>query len=180
MNTKAGTTALAVGITALAVGVGLFAVACDQSAPSALPDDDAVPAAPMFKLNHSPPVGPVTIVTTVNFSSGSFPFFGTFVVTEGFELLGCTGGDSIDRSGPSAHGKIVSELTCTDGAGAGSTFAVNFNPGPRPGPGDANGHWNVVWGFDYYAGLHGVGDFSVVVTFPVGVGTFTGKIHFEP
>ncbi len=170
---------LQAGITALAVGCGLFALACEQSAPTALPDDAAVPAAPVFKLNHSPPVGPVTITTLIDFTN--FPFTGTFAVTPGAGLLGCAGGTFIDLPGPLGHANIAKVLEC-DGPGTG-TFTINFTLGPRPGPGVVNGHWNVLAGRGTgdFALLHGVGKISLVFTGPVtGIETLTGKIHFEP
>jgi hypothetical protein len=170
---------LQAGITALAVSVGLFAVACDQSAPSALPDDAAVPAAPQFDFFNNDKFSPVTIVTAVDFNTTPIePWVsGTFEVTEGAGALGCSEGLFFDLPSCLGRGNITKILSCTDGHGG--TFAVNFTVGPRPGPGAAaNGHWNVVAGFGPLASLQGGGLSSLDFTSPsTGVETLTGKIH---
>jgi hypothetical protein len=129
----------------------------------------------------SKPVGPVTINTVINFSG--FPFSGTFTVSEGSGLLGCSAGTFVDiPAGGLSAGAIRKTFTCTAGANSGSTFTAIFRPTPAPGPGQANGHWEILSGTGAFAGLRGQGDFSVVFseTDPVGFETLTGTIHFEP
>ena len=128
------------------------------------------------------PFGPVTIVTSIDFST--FPFHGTFQVVDGASLLGCTGGAFVDHpaSFPVPSGSAIQkDLTCTDGSAAGSSFTVIFRPTPAPGPGLANGHWQVFMGTGAFANLQGGGDFSVVPTGPTtGMETLTGTIQFVP
>jgi hypothetical protein len=122
----------------------------------------------------TPPEGPVTIVTAIDFSS--FPFGGTFEVTEGDGILGCPSGMFTDL--PRGFGVIQKIFSCTGGTG---TFTFLFVPGPSPGPGDANGHWEAWKATGAFVGLRGEGDFSLVITGRTsGVETLTGVIHFEP
>jgi hypothetical protein len=144
------------------------------------------PIEPGNSPTHEPqfstkPVGPVTINTVIDFTE--FPFSGTFTVSEGSELLGCSAGTFVDvPAGGFSRGAIRKTFTCTTGPNAGSTFTVSFRPTPAPGPGQANGHWQVIGGTGAYANLRGQGDFSVVFseTTPEGFETLTGSIHFEP
>ena len=76
------------------------------------------------------PDGPVTIVTEIDFSS--FPFTGTFVVTEGHDILGCPSGTMVGF--PRGSGVIRKTFTCSTGAG---DFTILFAPFASP-------HW-VVW-----------------------------------
>jgi hypothetical protein len=141
--------------------------------PGTGPDDQ-----PLFA---SKPVGPVTINTVIDFSE--FPFSGTFTVSEGSALLGCSAGTFEDvPAGGFSAGAIRKTFTCTTGANSGSTFTVSFRPTPAPGPGQANGNWQVINGTGAFANLRGQGDFSVVFseTAPEGFETLTGTIHFEP
>jgi|GEM_PF-3881706 len=128
------------------------------------------------------PFGPVTIVTSIDFST--FPFHGTFQVVDGASLLGCTGGTFVDHptSFPVPSGSAIQkDLTCTNGSAAGSSFTVIFRPTPAPGPGLANGQWQVFMGTGTFANLQGGGDFSVVPTGPTtGMETLTGTIQFVP
>jgi hypothetical protein len=122
----------------------------------------------------------VTIKTSISFAN--FPFTGTFNVTEGRDVLGCSGGTFVDHpSGfePPAKGDIAKIFTCDDG-GSG-TFTANFQPTRKSGPGDQNGHWNITDATDDFTGLRGQGDFSVNSTGPdSGVETLTGVVHYEP
>lgn len=129
----------------------------------------------------SRPVGPVTINTVIDFSE--FPFEGTFTVTQGSQLLGCSAGTFVDiPAGGFSAGAIRKTFTCTTGANAGSSFTVQFRPAPVPGSGDANGHWQVLSGTGGFENLRGSGDFSVTFspTEPTGFETLTGAIHFHP
>jgi hypothetical protein len=132
---------------------------------------------------------PVTIETAIDFSS--FPFSGTFTVTEGAGSLGCSAGTFEDIPRGSGLGQIEKHFTCTSGAGAGDEFVVLFkndctflSPAVfrcRPGPGDlGGGQWMVLSGTGDFAHLHGSGDFSVVFTGEfTGEETLSGRIHFE-
>jgi hypothetical protein len=135
------------------------------------------------------PPSPVTIETKINFTS--FPFSGTFAVTEGSENLGCLGGTFVDQPRGAGLGQIEKHFTCTTGAGAGDEFVVlfkndcTFNSHAtfrcRPGPGDlGGGQWMILSGTGDFAGLHGSGDLSVVFTGDVtGEETLTGQIHLN-
>lgn len=124
----------------------------------------------MQTATGTPPDGPVTIVTAIDFSS--FPFSGTFEVTDGDDILGCPSGTFTDF--PRGFGVIQKVFSCTGGTG---TFTFLF----VPGPGNANGHWEAWKATGAFVGLHGRGDFSVVFTGPQsGVETLTGLIHFDP
>lgn len=162
------------GRQSLGLVFGILVTACNAGplGPGASPTDQ-----PLFATK---PVGPVTINTMIDFTV--FPFSGTFTVSEGAELLGCSAGTFRDvPAGGFSAGAIRKTFTCTAGANSGSTFTVSFRPTPAPGPGDANGHWQVVAGTGGFANLRGQGDFSVVFTTPTtGAETLTGTIHFDP
>jgi hypothetical protein len=151
--------------------------ACEQQPTAPVAEPVGPTNGPLF----SQPVGPVTINTVIDFSE--FPFSGTFTVSEGSTLLGCSGGTFVDiPAGGFSRGAIRKTFTCTTGPNAGSTFTVQFRPTPAPGPGQANGHWQVLTGTGGFANLRGQGDFSVVFseTTPEGFETLTGSIHFDP
>lgn len=122
----------------------------------------------------------VEIVTELDFSSP--PFVGTFEVTQGADVLGCSAGTFVDvqasyeAADPTA---ILKTLTCTEAAGS---FTVLFRPTQAPDrPGDAWGHWTVVrQSTGVFAGLHGRGEFSVEVDPPVGVELFSGRVEVHP
>jgi hypothetical protein len=160
------------------LGVMAFAVLATSCNTGPLAPGSGAEDQPLFSTK---PVGPVTINTVIDFSE--FPFSGTFTVSEGSELLGCSAGTFEDvPAGGFSAGAIRKTFTCTAGPSAGSTFTVSFRPTPAPGPGQANGHWQVVSGTGDFANLRGQGDFSVVFseTDPEGFETLTGSIHFEP
>lgn len=125
------------------------------------------------------PGSDVTIVTEIDFGSPP-PFGGTFEVTEGAGLLGCSEGTFVDLQSsykPDDPTAIFKELTCSDAEGA---FTVVFRPTPAPGPGNAFGHWTVTDASGVFSGLHGQGEFFVVVEFPLGVETFSGHARLHP
>jgi hypothetical protein len=126
----------------------------------------------------SSPFGAVTIVTAIDFST--FPFHGTFTVTDGASLIGCTDGTFVDHPIMVGSASVIQKnLTCVDGSSAGSLLVVDFHPGPSPGPGLANGHWEVNSGTGAFTNLVGGGDFSVSPTGPTsGVETLAGKVQF--
>ena len=123
------------------------------------------------------PSGPVTIETELSFAS--FPFGGTFEVTKGAALLGCSEGTFVDIPRGPGPGAIHKIFTCqTEGVG---TFTFGFATVPLPGPGDLNGHWTAWKGTGDFVGVRGQGDFSVVFADPPNAEeTLTGTIHFDP
>lgn len=124
--------------------------------------------------SDTPTSGRVTIETEIDFSSK--PFAGTFEVTEGADVLGCSSGSFVDT--PRAD-DIRKDLTCETGDRDG-TFSVSFLPDPNaPGPGDQNGPWRILEGTGDFTGLQGEGDFSVVADEGSlsGVETLTGDIE---
>jgi hypothetical protein len=125
------------------------------------------------------PQGPVTIETEIDFSTD--PFSGTFVVTEGEGLLGCSHGTFVDYGAginPPSGGGLAKYFTCA-GPGSGG-FVANFQTWTgKSGPGEGNGNWNVTSGTGDFAKLHGRGDFWVVTAGDSGEETLTGSIHFD-
>ncbi len=136
----------------------------------------------------SQPQGPVTIVTAIDFSS--LPFHGTFVVTVGSSILGCSAGHFFDTTGV-VPGELRKVFSCDSGSGTGDTFTFLFDLHAFFATGGhASGHWMVLRGTGFFATLRGQGDFSVVFCFgpnscpgflppPSGIETLTGKVHFE-
>ena len=122
------------------------------------------------------PQGPVTIKTAIDFSS--IPFHGTFVVTEGSTILGCSKGNFVDTP----LGNIEKAFTCTKGPGKGDTFTYLFETASDAfSGGHATGHWRVLEGTGFFARLSGQGDFSLLFIPPAsGVETLTGTVHFDP
>lgn len=118
--------------------------------------------------------GSVTIETEVDFSGEVFR--GTFVVNDGADVLGCSGGTFVDIP---TYQFIWKELTCETGPRTG-TISVAFNPTDAPGPGDQNGPWSVELATGEFDGLRGNGEFSVVydANEPAGVETLTGDITY--
>lgn len=111
----------------------------------------------------TPPSGPVTIVTTLDFST--FPPPGTFEVTEGHDILGCPSGMTIDF--PRGIGVVERVFTCSLGNGQ---FTILFL--------DRSNHWQAWKGTDAFHGIRGQGKFSV--DFITETDTITGLIHFDP
>ncbi len=123
------------------------------------------------------PSGPITIETVIDFSS--MPFGGSFEVTEGAALLGCSQGTFVDTPSGPGPGAIQKIFTCE--IGGDGTFTFHFVTTPAPGPGDLNGHWTTWKATGEFVGLRGQGDFYVVVPrLPFGEETLTGTIHFDP
>lgn len=124
--------------------------------------------------SETPTSGPVTIETEIDFSSE--PFSGTFEVTEGADVLGCSSGSFVDTP---RGDDIRKDLTCETGDRDG-TFSVSFLPNPdTSGPGNQNGPWSILEGTEGFTGLQGEGDFSVVADEESlsGVETLTGDIE---
>jgi hypothetical protein len=73
--------------------------------------------------NDTPKEGPVTIVTQVDFSSR--PVTGTFEVTEGADVLGCSSGAFVDGGSPTDGVQRV--MACDSGSNEGSfTVTLTF------------------------------------------------------
>ena len=122
----------------------------------------------------TPTGGRITITSQIDFSSE--PFRGTFEVTEGADILGCTRGSFIDTPGTT---NIYKAMTCESGSRSGS-FTGQFNPQDIPGPGDDNGPWSFIEATEDFSGLSGGGDFWVVYDEGglSGVETLTGDVQF--
>ena len=127
--------------------------------------------------DDTPKEGPVTIENQVDFSFR--PVAGTFEVTEGADVLGCSSGPFVDAGSPTDG--IQRVYTCDSGSNEGS-FTSTFNfAADASTPTSDNGTWSIVEGSDDFAGLQGSGDWSIVYeeTGPdVGVGTWTGDINY--
>lgn len=122
-----------------------------------------------------PTGGAVTIATEVDFSSE--PVQGTFEVTAGSDVLGCSQGTFVDK--PAGQVNLHKLLTCESGTRSG-TFTVNIVAQHTPGPGDQNGPWSVVEATEDFTDLSGEGDFSVEIDEATesGVETLTGEIEY--
>ena len=127
--------------------------------------------------DDTPKEGPVTFVNQVDFSFR--PVAGTFEVTEGADVLGCSSGAFVDAGSPDTG--IQRVYTCDSGSNEGS-FTSTFNFDARePDTISDNGTWSIVEGSDDFADLQGSGDWSIVYeeTGPdLGVGTWTGGINY--
>ena len=124
----------------------------------------------------SPPVG-VTIVTKIDFSSE--PFHGTFNVTEGADVLGCSRGTFTDFP---AAGAIDKVMTCTKGGDG--DIVLDFRPcviSFDPETNTCTGNWKVESATGDFEGLLGGGDVLVVFdpNKPAGMETLTGEIHYH-
>lgn len=159
--------------------LALVAVACATSdaetsaSPSAeVPTTTAAPTTTMTPTTTDAPTttlpaeGSVEIATDIDFSE--IPYSGTFEVTEGSDVLGCTGGGFVDT--PVSDG-VEKVFTCESGPNSGA-FTVHFVPPEGP--------WRVVAASDDFSLLRGEGDFVVIEdeVEPVGVETFTGEIRY--
>jgi len=124
-----------------------------------------------------PAFGPVTIETEIDFSTE--PVVGTFEVTEGADILGCSNGTFEDTFDDVTE-DISKLLTCSEPNT--STFTIVFDPdGYDTGPGELNGPWSILDGFDDFAGLQGEGDFWLLDNPEdpaLAMETFTGDIEY--
>ena len=122
----------------------------------------------------------VTIETDSDFSSE--PIHGTFEVTEGADILGCSNGTYLDTPPVNEFDPTVDEInkvmTCSEPDTG--TFTIAFIPnGYDTGPGVLNGPWRILDGFDDFTDLHGEGDHWLVMDGPKsGVETYTGDIEY--
>ena len=124
--------------------------------------------------DDTPKEGPVTWVNEVSF--GSQEVSGTFEVTEGADVLGCSSGTFVDSGTPDSG--IERVYTCDSGSNEGS-FTTGFTFDDFTSEGE-NGTWSIVEGSDDFVGLQGGGDWFIV--YPdnpdLGVGTWTGDINY--
>jgi hypothetical protein len=126
--------------------------------------------------DDTPKEGPVTIENQVDFSFR--PVAGSFVVTEGADVLGCSSGAFVDAGSPDTG--IQRVYTGDSGSNEGS-FTASFNFEAEEFEESDNGTWTVVEGSDDFVDLQGSGDWTIVyeATGPdVGVGTWTGDINY--
>jgi hypothetical protein len=137
------------------IGVGAV-VAINQSA------DDSPAAA-----------GPVTIETELDM--GARPVVGTFEVTEGADVLGCSNGTSVDTYNGGTK-DVTKVMTCSDGG----TGTFTMHVAPETIWGDSDGPWSILSGSADFAGLEGEGEFVIVTDgSPVAFETFTGDIEYS-
>ncbi|MEE8376476.1 MAG: hypothetical protein V3S26_09175 [Acidimicrobiia bacterium] len=117
----------------------------------------------------TPTAGPVTIKTEVDLSES--PLQGTFEVTVGADLLGCSSGTLVQMNSET-FGKKDNVMTCESGSNTG-TFTIIYDPGDTS-------RWSVLESSDDFAGLQGEGRLSWILPSPsTVVETFTGDIEYS-
>jgi hypothetical protein len=127
--------------------------------------------------DDTPKEGPVAIANADDFSTR--PVVGTFEVTEGADVLGCSSGTFVDEF--VSEDNIQRVYACESGSNEGSfttTFTIDSDGSDPSGD---NGTWSVVEGSGDFFGLQGGGDWFVIYpqTGPdVGEGTWTGNINY--
>jgi hypothetical protein len=125
-----------------------------------------------------PASGPVTFETEIDFSMR--PVTGTFEVTQGADVLGCSSGTFRDSGSP--NDGIQRVMTCDSGSNEGSfTVTLSFVTAGSFESGADNGTWSVVESSDDFDGLQGSGDWSIVYDQTgggSGAGTWTGDINY--
>ena len=111
--------------------------------------------------------GPVTIKTDVDRSQS--PLSGTFEVTVGVDVLGCSGGTLVSMNSET-FGKMDNVMTCESGPNTG-TFTIVYRT--------EDFNWSVLESTDDFTGLQGEGRFSFVLPSPSTLTeTFTGDIEY--
>ena len=121
--------------------------------------------------DDTPTAGPVAFKATINLSDS--PVVGTFSVTTGADVLGCSSGTVVQMANPVWIGNSI--MTCDSGPNMG-TFTVDH------GSEDVY-VWNVVESSGDFAGLQGEGSWEFVLTSANAasvVETFTGDIDYTP
>jgi len=117
----------------------------------------------------APAAGPITFKARINLSES--PVLGTFEVTTGADVLGCSSGTVVQVSNGETFGNNV--MTCESGPNTGS-FTIYHG-------GDGVYVWDVLEGSDDFTDLQGEGSWDFVLT---GTGsvveTFTGDIEYGP
>jgi len=112
--------------------------------------------------------GPVTIKTDVDRSVS--PLQGTFEVTVGADVLGCSSGTLVSMNSET-FGKKDHVMTCESGPNTG-TFTIIYDP-------TDTSRWNVLESSDDFAGLEGEGRISfVLLDASTVVEMFTGDIEY--
>jgi D-alanyl-D-alanine carboxypeptidase len=170
---------------ALLTATALAASACSGSSDSVSDADlgaattaplavsDAEPATTRAAEPEPLAAGVITVETAIEW--GTDPLAGTFEVTAGDDVLGCSAGTVLEHGGP---GGITNQFTCELGARKGSfTIGWQILEGAE-GPGAVNGPWTVISATGDYAGLIGEGLWSGTGTESTGYGSFPGEIEF--
>jgi len=123
----------------------------------------------------APTSGPVTIETEPDFSTR--PVAGTFEVTEGADILGCSNGTYVDTF-DDVTADVTKLMTCSEPDTG--TFTILFDPdGYDTGPGEQNGPWRILEGTGDLGGLQGEGDFWMGPDASgTEVETYTGDIEY--
>lgn len=120
--------------------------------------------------------GPVTIVNRVDFEFR--PVVGTFEVTEGADIAGCSTGSFVDSGSPTEGVQRV--YTCEAGSNEGS-FTASLSFLAEANTVSDSGTWTIVEGSDAFVDLQGDGDFSVVYEIDgpnIGEDTWTGEVNY--
>lgn len=160
------------------VAVGASACSGDSSDDSAA-ETTAPPPTTETTLpppSDTPKEGPVTIANQVDFNFR--PVTGTFEVTEGADILGCSSGSFADAGTPTDG--IQRVYTCDSGPNDGS-FTASFNFLAEELTVSDSGTWSISEGSDDFVGLQGGGDWSIVYATDdsdIGVGEWTGDISY--
>jgi hypothetical protein len=116
----------------------------------------------------TPTAGPVTIETDVDRSVS--PLQGTFEVTVGADVLGCSSGTLVQMDSET-FGNKDNVMTCESGPNTG-TFTITYDP-------TDTSRWSVLESSDDFADLEGEGRMSFVLPSPsTVVETFTGNIEY--
>ena len=119
--------------------------------------------------DDTPTAGPVAFKATINLSES--PVVGTFSVTTGADVLGCSSGTVVQVNNSETFGNNV--MTCDSGSNAG-TFTIYHG-------GEDVRVWDVLESSDDFVGLHGEGSWDFVLTSSsTVVETFTGDIDYTP
>jgi len=132
--------------------------------------------------DSTPTAGPVTIEAQVDFTAQ--PIVGTFEVTEGADILGCSSGTFVDESVDEFESsfKVNRVMTCDAGSSDGTLTAVLSCSGAFftcEEDGSWSGPWSVVEASGDFDGLQGAGDWSLVVDNEAqGADTWTGDIEY--
>ena len=113
--------------------------------------------------------GAVTIETAIDRSVS--PLAGTFEVTVGADVLGCSNGIVVSMNSET-FGKTDHVMTCESGPNTG-TFTIIFDY-------DDVSRWNVLESSGDFTGLQGEGRISFLLGPTTVAETFTGDIEYTP
>ena len=125
--------------------------------------------------SDTPTSGPITFETESDFSTR--PVVGTFELTEGADILGCSNGTFEDTFDEVTE-DVTKLMTCSEPNTG--TFTILFDPdGYDTGAGEHNGPWRILDGSADFADLQGEGDYLHSHDLPeTSVETFTGDIEY--